>query len=128
MADISKIKLPNGNTYNIKDTISGYTTNEGTITSVSADGTLVSNAGAANIPAATTSVPGVMTAADKTKLTNIETGAQKNVQSDWAQTDNTQDDYIKNKPTIANTLVTANATNRTLFITTEIVDGDVVSY
>lgn len=24
MADISKIKLPNGNTYNIKDTVSGY--------------------------------------------------------------------------------------------------------
>lgn len=24
MADISKIKLPDGNTYNIKDTISGY--------------------------------------------------------------------------------------------------------
>ena len=24
MADISKIQLPNGNTYNIKDTVSGY--------------------------------------------------------------------------------------------------------
>lgn len=28
------------------------------------------------------------------------TGAEVNVQSDWNQTDNTQDDFIKNKPTI----------------------------
>lgn len=34
MANISAIKLPNGTTYNIKDSISGYTTNTGTITQV----------------------------------------------------------------------------------------------
>lgn len=34
MANISAIKLPNGTTYTIKDTISGYTTNTGTITKV----------------------------------------------------------------------------------------------
>lgn len=34
MADISKVKLPNGTTYNIKDTVSGYTKNTGTVTSV----------------------------------------------------------------------------------------------
>ena len=34
MADVSKIKLPSGTTYNIKDIISGYTTNTGTITKV----------------------------------------------------------------------------------------------
>lgn len=34
MADISKVKLPNGITYNIKDTVSGYTKNTGTVTSV----------------------------------------------------------------------------------------------
>ena len=34
MADVSKIKLPSGTTYNIKDTVSGYTTNTGTITKV----------------------------------------------------------------------------------------------
>lgn len=34
MANISSIKLPNGDTYNIKDSISGYTTNIGTVTSV----------------------------------------------------------------------------------------------
>ena len=34
MANISAIKLPNGTAYNIKDSISGYTTNTGTITQV----------------------------------------------------------------------------------------------
>lgn len=34
MADISKIKLPDGITYTVKDTVSGYTKNTGTVTSV----------------------------------------------------------------------------------------------
>lgn len=34
MANISAIKLPNGNTYNIVDKTSGYTTNIGTITNI----------------------------------------------------------------------------------------------
>lgn len=34
-----------------------------------------------------------------TKLAGIEAGAEVNVQSDWAETDTTADDYIKNKPT-----------------------------
>lgn len=38
------------------------------------------------------------TDAEKTKLSGIESGAEVNVQSDWNQTDNTKDDYIKNKP------------------------------
>ena len=37
---------------------------------------------------------------DLTKLNGIEAGAEVNVQADWGQTDNTADDYIKNKPTI----------------------------
>ena len=41
-----------------------------------------------------------LTASDKTKLDGIQAGAEVNVQSDWAQTDTTADDYIKNKPTI----------------------------
>ena len=40
------------------------------------------------------------TTAEKTKLSGIATGAEVNVQSDWNQTDNTADDYIKNKPLI----------------------------
>jgi hypothetical protein len=33
-----------------------------------------------------------------TKLNTIETGAEKNVQDDWLQTDSSKDDFIKNKP------------------------------
>lgn len=35
---------------------------------------------------------------EQVKLLNIQENAEQNVQSDWAQNDNTQDDYIKNKP------------------------------
>ena len=38
------------------------------------------------------------TAADKTKLDGIETGAEVNVQPDWNEVDTGDDDYIKNKP------------------------------
>ena len=37
---------------------------------------------------------------EKSKLEDIEEEAQKNVQSDWNQSNNTADDYIKNKPTL----------------------------
>ena len=39
------------------------------------------------------------TSALKTKLDGIASGAEVNVQSDWSQSDNTADDFIKNKPT-----------------------------
>ena len=41
----------------------------------------------------------VFTDSEKTKLTGIEDGAEVNVQPDWNQTVNTEDDFIKNKPT-----------------------------
>ena len=37
---------------------------------------------------------------EKQKLNNIEEGAEKNVQSDWSETDTNSDKFIKNKPTI----------------------------
>ena len=40
------------------------------------------------------------TDAEKTKLSGIESGAEVNVQADWEQSDDTADDFIKNKPTI----------------------------
>ena len=49
---------------------------------------------------ATTSVSGLMSASDKTKLNGISSGAEVNVQSDWSVTDTSSDAYIKNKPTI----------------------------
>lgn len=53
----------------------------------------------ATTAAATTSAAGLMSAADKTKLDGVETGAEANVQSDWSQTTSSADDFIKNKPT-----------------------------
>ena len=52
------------------------------------------------VPDATTSLPGAMSASDKTKLDSIATGAEVNVQSNWNQTTTTADDYIKNKPSL----------------------------
>lgn len=54
------------------------------------------------------------TTADKTKLAGIIEGAEPNVQSNWAQTDTTADDYIKNKPTIPTKLsqLTTDSTHR----------------
>lgn len=40
------------------------------------------------------------TSVEKLKLAGIEAGAEKNVQANWLQEDNTQDDYIKNKEQI----------------------------
>ena len=37
----------------------------------------------------------------KTKLEGVESGAEVNVQSDWNQSTNTEDDYIKNKPDLS---------------------------
>lgn len=51
-----------------------------------------------------------MTSAEKTKLSGIAAGAEVNVQSDWNQTTNTADDYIKNKPTLA-TVATSGSYN-----------------
>lgn len=47
-----------------------------------------------------------VTAADVTKLSGIEAGAEVNVQADWTEADNTSDAYIKNKPTIGNATLT----------------------
>lgn len=38
---------------------------------------------------------------DKEKLEKIDINAKTNVQSDWEQNDNTQDDFIKNKPDLS---------------------------
>ena len=53
-----------------------------------------------SIPAASSTVMGVMTPSQYTKLDGIESGAQVNVQADWSEADSTSDAYIQNKPTI----------------------------
>lgn len=49
---------------------------------------------------ATQSSDGLMSAADKTKLDGIDTGAEANVQANWTEADATSDAYIQNKPTL----------------------------
>ncbi len=46
----------------------------------------------------------------RAKLDGIASGAEVNVQSDWNQSDNTKDDFIKNKPSLA-TVATSGSYN-----------------
>lgn len=48
----------------------------------------------------------VYTATEQSKLSGIAAGAEVNVQSDWNESDNTSDAYIKNKPTLATVATT----------------------
>lgn len=50
---------------------------------------------------------------EKNKLGSIESGAKKNVQSDWNVTDSTSDAFIKNKPTISTNTDTKNTAGAT---------------
>jgi len=69
-------------------------------TASATDGTVTNTAGAdATLPVVDGTNAGLMVPADKTKLDGIADGAEVNVQSDWTQATDTEDDYIKNKPT-----------------------------
>lgn len=48
-----------------------------------------------------TSTKKIFTDSERTKLSDISSGAEQNVQSDWSQTDNLRDDFIKNKPNLS---------------------------
>lgn len=84
------LTLQNGNTieFSVADLVNGLQTEITPNNLLSAD--LISD-GTTNK---------VYTATEQDKLSGIEAGAEVNVQSDWNQSDNTADDYIKNKPTI----------------------------
>lgn len=84
------LTLQNGNTieFSVADLVSGLQTEITANNPLSAD--LIAD-GTTNK---------VYTATEQGKLSGIEAGAEVNVQSDWNQSDNTADDYIKNKPTI----------------------------
>lgn len=60
----------------------------------------------------------ILTAAERIKLAGVATGAEVNVQSDWAQADNTKDDYIKNQPAIPTN--TSDLVNDSGFVVTEL--------
>lgn len=55
------------------------------------------------------------TTAEKNKLGGIAAGAEVNVQSNWAETDSSEDSFIKNKPSIPSK--TSDLTNDSGFIT-----------
>ena len=80
--------------------VSDLTNDSGFIIDVTVDGTSVVDDGVAELETASSLRDGLMTALDKQKLDGIASGAEVNVQSDWNQSTNTADDYIKNKPTI----------------------------
>ena len=72
--NISKVQLPDGNTYSIKDTVSGYTTNIGTITEVSLNGTTVATSGKAELQIASTAVSVTANTHTLNITTNITNG------------------------------------------------------
>lgn len=63
---------------------------------------------------------------EKTKLADIAEGAEVNVQSNWAQTTTTADDYIKNKPTLG-TAAAKNATDTYNATGTDVTTGKAVA-
>ena len=66
------------------------------------------------------------TTAEKNKLAGIAAGAEVNVQSDWAQTNSSADDFIKNKPSIP--AKTSDLTNDSGFITTSAIPTKVSAF
>ena len=69
------------------------------------------------------SVTNPFTSIDETKLDGIEAGAQENVQSDWTETDTSDDAYIKNKPDIPSNYLTGIDQGTGITVT----DGDTVT-
>jgi len=102
------LTLQNGQTIQVPlgDLISGLATETYVTQQVSAEALARSNADTALDNAKVDKITGKglstndYTTVEKNKLAGIETGAEVNVQSDWNESDNTKDSYIKNKPNI----------------------------
>lgn len=77
--------------------LSNYVQKSSTLGLIKNDGTIDSTEYVPTIPGKGLSTNDY-TNEEKAKLSSIADGAEVNVQSDWNETDNTQDDYIKNKP------------------------------
>lgn len=104
-----------GWTVNVKDTDYTYRYNGTAWVAISANA----------IPEATTSVNGLMTTNQVSKLDGIESGAEANVQVDWSQATTTADDYIKNKPTLG-TAAAKDSTNAVASGSTDLVESGTV--
>lgn len=59
---------------------------------------------------ATTTTSGLMSVSDKNKLDGIASGAEANVQANWAESNSSSDAYIQNKPSLA-TVATSGSYN-----------------
>lgn len=101
---------------------------DSSIQGVSIDGTPLTPdaSNVADIPLATTSSDGAMSAEDKSKLDGIASGAEVNVQADWTETDSESDAFVRNKPILA-TVATTGEYGDLLNIPDDLVrDGDYV--
>jgi len=101
---LENVEFPEGGYKPVQEPVASPTAN-GTaiqfIDSFKQDANGVVSATKRTVRSASASQSGVMSAAHYSKLDGIAAGAEVNVQSDWDQTDDTQDDYIKNKPNLA---------------------------
>ncbi len=119
MANLSAIKLPNGVTYNLKDSVSGYTTNTGTITKVQttagAHTTVNVSSGAVsfNVPTKTSHLTN-----DSGFLTSHQTLYEENIQ--WGPTNISKTGSVS---PIGMALSSEHSSNRLAFI-----NGDALSF
>jgi len=86
MANISKIKTLSGTTYDIKDSVSGYTTNTGTITGIKMNGSSKGTSGVVDLGTVITAHQDISGKADKADLAAVATSGSYN--------------DLSNKPTI----------------------------
>jgi len=109
------VKSVNGKTGDVVLTTSDLANDSGFTTQTYVDTALASKADTSDLNdyVKKENDKSLMSTAEHNKLDGIESGAQKNVQSDWDQNDSSKDDFIKNKPTIPPTIIVDSELSRT---------------
>jgi len=98
--------MPAGAKKKLDGITAGATKTDLNYTAAADKGTITNSGGNnADIPLATGDNAGLLAPGMKTKIDGIDAGAEQNVQSDWNQTVDTLDDFIKNKPQIPDNIV-----------------------
>lgn len=129
MANVDKVILPDGTEYNFKDSVSGYTTNTGTVTGTGSSGYLVKWNGTTEI----TNGP-QLGSSTTTFLRNDgtwatpDTGSGGGVQSDWNETDTTSMAYILNKPSVYTISSSHDGNGTVTLIASVLNNADNISY
>lgn len=97
--------------YSSMTSTSSYSSSQATVSQVGVDpedtGGLVQKSTGISLMMSSPSSNGSMSSEQFVKLDGVEEGAQKNVQSDWSQSDASADDYIKNKPSLPSVMTDA---------------------